>query len=235
MTRINCAYGPCAYGPAARPTVLPPQEDSGCHNGCRAQEPDYHQRAIVRRAAGLHESGGRAGCHGANATGSPLGPSLASNRWLWSDGSYAGVLRAITEAFPSPNNIATDAAAGRSLTHCRASIRGRGIHLEHQPSVSDSGRWQALLGDLSSAQLGGRGAAAGRARRRGDTVHPLTTLTGRIRVVLRLAVTFSSTRRNGEFTVVISQKAVGPEHCATRCSRRLSAVHDITRPSGTYV
>ena len=97
MTRINCAYGP-----AARPTVLPPQEDSGCHNGCRAREPDYHQRAIVRRAAGLHESGGRAGCHGANATGSPLGPSLASNRWLWSDGSYAGVLRAITEGVSQP-------------------------------------------------------------------------------------------------------------------------------------
>ncbi len=42
------------------------------------------------------------GCHGANATGSPLGPSLTSKKWLWSDGSYAGILKAIKEGVPQP-------------------------------------------------------------------------------------------------------------------------------------
>jgi glucose/arabinose dehydrogenase/mono/diheme cytochrome c family protein len=42
------------------------------------------------------------GCHGANATGSPLGPNLTSRKWLWSEGSYAGVLKAIREGVPHP-------------------------------------------------------------------------------------------------------------------------------------
>jgi len=43
-----------------------------------------------------------AGCHGANATGTPLGPSLRSNKWLWSDGSYAGIAKVITVGVPNP-------------------------------------------------------------------------------------------------------------------------------------
>jgi glucose/arabinose dehydrogenase/mono/diheme cytochrome c family protein len=43
-----------------------------------------------------------AGCHGANAAGSPLGPNLTSAKWLWSDGSYAGILKAIREGVPNP-------------------------------------------------------------------------------------------------------------------------------------
>src|SRR5262249_42503908 len=36
------------------------------------------------------ETGGAScvGCHGANATGSPLGPDLTSGKWLWTNGSY---------------------------------------------------------------------------------------------------------------------------------------------------
>ncbi len=43
-----------------------------------------------------------AGCHGTNATGSPLGPNLTSGKWLWSDGSYAGILKSIREGVPNP-------------------------------------------------------------------------------------------------------------------------------------
>jgi mono/diheme cytochrome c family protein len=43
-----------------------------------------------------------AGCHGADGTGSPLGPSLASGKWLWSDGSLAGILKVITDGVPQP-------------------------------------------------------------------------------------------------------------------------------------
>ena len=43
-----------------------------------------------------------AGCHAANATGSPLGPNLTSGKWLWSDGSYAGILKTIREGVPNP-------------------------------------------------------------------------------------------------------------------------------------
>jgi glucose/arabinose dehydrogenase/mono/diheme cytochrome c family protein len=42
------------------------------------------------------------GCHGANGTGSPLGPDLTKNKWLWSDGSFAGILKVITNGVPQP-------------------------------------------------------------------------------------------------------------------------------------
>ncbi|HVB37366.1 MAG TPA: c-type cytochrome [Vicinamibacterales bacterium] len=44
------------------------------------------------------------GCHGGNAQGTPLGPSLTGNQWLWSDGSYAGIAKAIADGVPQPKN-----------------------------------------------------------------------------------------------------------------------------------
>ena len=59
-----------------------------------------------------------AGCHGANATGSPLGPGLKSGKWLWSDGSYAGILKTIREGVPSPKEYRSPmpAKGGAELT-----------------------------------------------------------------------------------------------------------------------
>jgi glucose/arabinose dehydrogenase/mono/diheme cytochrome c family protein len=59
-----------------------------------------------------------AGCHGADATGSPLGPGLTSKKWLWSDGSYAGILKTIREGVPNPKEYrsAMPAKGGADLT-----------------------------------------------------------------------------------------------------------------------
>ena len=43
-----------------------------------------------------------AGCHGANLTGTPLGPNLTGKKWLWSDGSYAGIQKTLKEGVPQP-------------------------------------------------------------------------------------------------------------------------------------
>jgi len=50
------------------------------------------------------EVGGAActGCHGADGAGTPLGPSLADNQWLWSDGSVAGIASTITQGVMQP-------------------------------------------------------------------------------------------------------------------------------------
>jgi len=42
------------------------------------------------------------GCHGGRGTGSPLGPSLTAKKWLWSDGSYAGILKTIRDGVTQP-------------------------------------------------------------------------------------------------------------------------------------
>jgi glucose/arabinose dehydrogenase/mono/diheme cytochrome c family protein len=64
-----------------------------------------------------------AGCHGVNATGTPLGPDLASGKWLWSDGTYAGILRVITDGVPEPKQYrnAMPPLGGAPLTPEQAS------------------------------------------------------------------------------------------------------------------
>ncbi|MGC2401556.1 MAG: c-type cytochrome [Acidobacteriaceae bacterium] len=43
-----------------------------------------------------------AGCHGASAKGSALGPDLTDQKWLWSDGSYPAIAKTITEGVMQP-------------------------------------------------------------------------------------------------------------------------------------
>jgi len=44
------------------------------------------------------------GCHGDNGEGTPLGPPLAgtNKKWLWSDGSFAGIAKTITDGVSQP-------------------------------------------------------------------------------------------------------------------------------------
>jgi len=44
------------------------------------------------------------GCHGESAQGTPLGPNLTDNKWLWSNGSYAGIAKTITDGVSQPKN-----------------------------------------------------------------------------------------------------------------------------------
>jgi len=50
------------------------------------------------------EVGGAActGCHGIDGAGTPLGPNLTDNQWLWSDGSVAGIASTITQGVMVP-------------------------------------------------------------------------------------------------------------------------------------
>lgn len=43
-----------------------------------------------------------AGCHGSSGQGSPVGPSLSSGKWLWSDGSFDAIKKTITEGVAEP-------------------------------------------------------------------------------------------------------------------------------------
>jgi glucose/arabinose dehydrogenase/mono/diheme cytochrome c family protein len=42
------------------------------------------------------------GCHGSSGAGTPLGPDLTDKKWLWSDGSYAGIAKTITDGVMQP-------------------------------------------------------------------------------------------------------------------------------------
>jgi glucose/arabinose dehydrogenase len=59
------------------------------------------------------------GCHGASASGGALGPDLTHNKWLWSDGSYVGIAKTITDGVPQPKNYRSPMPplGGSQLTH----------------------------------------------------------------------------------------------------------------------
>ncbi len=58
------------------------------------------------------------GCHGSSASGTPLGPPLIKDKWLWSDGSWTGIARTITAgvALPKQYRTAMPAMGGAQLT-----------------------------------------------------------------------------------------------------------------------
>jgi glucose/arabinose dehydrogenase/mono/diheme cytochrome c family protein len=44
------------------------------------------------------------GCHGSDGKGTPLGPDLTSGKYVWSDGSLAGIQKTISTGVPNPKN-----------------------------------------------------------------------------------------------------------------------------------
>lgn len=61
------------------------------------------QVALGGRIYRGEEAGGTcAGCHGGDAGGGPIGPSLTSGKWSWSDGSLSGLKTTIAKGVPEP-------------------------------------------------------------------------------------------------------------------------------------
>jgi len=107
----KAAYRPCPSLTASPGTVMqahakPPE---GTH-------PDAGATALPVPPGATHEmvslgdrifhgqvAGGMCtACHGPNGAGSPLGPDLTKNKWLWSDGSWDGIAKTITNGVMQP-------------------------------------------------------------------------------------------------------------------------------------
>jgi glucose/arabinose dehydrogenase/mono/diheme cytochrome c family protein len=63
------------------------------------------------------------GCHGENGTGTTLGSDLTKNKWLWSDGSWAGITKTVTNGVAKPKHYRSPmpAMGGSQLTPDQAS------------------------------------------------------------------------------------------------------------------
>jgi len=98
-----CPSAASPAGPIAEPSAKPPE---GTHAEAGVSVPEGATRQMVVLGDRIYHGqvGGAAcsGCHGANGTGSPLGPDLTKKNWLWSDGSYAGIRKTIEEGVPHP-------------------------------------------------------------------------------------------------------------------------------------
>jgi glucose/arabinose dehydrogenase/mono/diheme cytochrome c family protein len=98
-----CPSATAPAGNVADAVATPPE---GTHPDAGSAIPEGATREMVTLGDQIYHGqvGGAAcaGCHGASATGSPLGPDLTGKKWLWSDGSFAGILKSITEGVPKP-------------------------------------------------------------------------------------------------------------------------------------
>lgn len=58
------------------------------------------------------------GCHGAQVSGTPLGPDLTDREWLWSDGSVNGIAKSISQGVSQPKSYRNPmpAMGGTQLT-----------------------------------------------------------------------------------------------------------------------
>jgi cbb3-type cytochrome c oxidase subunit III len=80
------------------------------------------------------------GCHGSSAGGSPLGPNLTGNRWLWSDGTYTGIAATIRVGVMHPKNYRAPmpAMGGAHLTADQVSAVAAYVWALSQPSADAS-------------------------------------------------------------------------------------------------
>jgi glucose/arabinose dehydrogenase/mono/diheme cytochrome c family protein len=107
----NITPCPNATAPAGNPVALaaaPPEgthPDAGAAANTLPVPPGANQEIVALGDRIFHGEIAEAactGCHGDTGQGTPLGPDLTGKKWLWSDGSYAGIKKTITEGVAQP-------------------------------------------------------------------------------------------------------------------------------------
>jgi glucose/arabinose dehydrogenase/mono/diheme cytochrome c family protein len=102
---------PSATAPAGNPVEVAAQPPEGTHpdagaaaNNLPVPEGATREMVVLGKRIYRGQVGGAActGCHGEHGEGTPLGPALTSKKWLWSDGSYPGIAKTITEGVSQP-------------------------------------------------------------------------------------------------------------------------------------
>jgi glucose/arabinose dehydrogenase/mono/diheme cytochrome c family protein len=107
----NVTPCPNLTAPAGNPVEVAAQPPEGTHPDAGAAAtnlpvPQGATREMVVLGERIYRGqvGGAActGCHGDSGQGTPLGPDLTGKKWLWSDGSYAGIAKTISEGVSQP-------------------------------------------------------------------------------------------------------------------------------------
>jgi glucose/arabinose dehydrogenase len=96
--------GDVAAAPANPPEGTNPDAGKPASTGGRIPKGATRQMVALGERIYRGQVGGAActGCHGESAQGSTLGPDLTGKKWLWSDGSFAGIAKTITDGVAQP-------------------------------------------------------------------------------------------------------------------------------------
>jgi glucose/arabinose dehydrogenase/mono/diheme cytochrome c family protein len=105
---VACPSPTESPGPIAAASAKPPEgthPDAGSDTGALNAPPGATPAMVALGSRVYHGQVGGAsctGCHGADGKGSTLGPDLTSGKWLWSNGSYAGISATIAQGVAQP-------------------------------------------------------------------------------------------------------------------------------------
>jgi mono/diheme cytochrome c family protein len=102
---------PSAAAPAGAVVKTAAQApESGGSDAAVALPPGVTKQTIALGNRVYHGEVGGAGCtgcHGDAGNGTPIGPDLSGKKFLWSDGSFAGLMKVIQEGVTKPKNYRT--------------------------------------------------------------------------------------------------------------------------------
>jgi glucose/arabinose dehydrogenase/mono/diheme cytochrome c family protein len=142
-TFTPCPSASAPAGDIVAVAAKPPEDthpDAGAAASASLPVPQGATREMVALGDRIYHGqvGGAAcvGCHGATGMGSPLGPSLTGKKWLWSDGSYAGIAKTITDGVAQPKQYRSPMPpmGGAQLTPDQVSALAAYVWgLSHQP------------------------------------------------------------------------------------------------------
>jgi mono/diheme cytochrome c family protein len=111
-TFTPCPSPSAPAGPIVKVAAKPPEgthPDAGA--AAKASLPEGMTQEMVALGDRIYRAqvGGATcmTCHGETAKGSPLGPDLTTNKWLWSDGSYTGIAKTIRQGVMKPKQYRT--------------------------------------------------------------------------------------------------------------------------------
>jgi glucose/arabinose dehydrogenase len=113
---------PSATAPAGAVVKTAANPPEGTNPDAGAALPTGVTKSMIALGRRIYngEVGGAActGCHGDSGKGSTVGPDLTSKKWLWSDGSFAGIQKTITEGVSKPKKYRSvmPAKGGAELT-----------------------------------------------------------------------------------------------------------------------
>jgi glucose/arabinose dehydrogenase/cytochrome c5 len=107
---VPCPSATDSPGPSAAAQARPPEgthPDAGSATAGLSAPPGATPAMVALGDRVYHGQVAGAtctGCHGNDAKGSPLGPDLTANKWLWSNGSYAGIAATVAGGVAHPKN-----------------------------------------------------------------------------------------------------------------------------------
>ena len=119
---IPCPSNSAPAGKMVSPAAQPPEDITA-----NLPVPEGSSREMVTLGYRIYQGqvGGASctGCHGAKGAGSSLGPDLTKKTRMWSDGSFAGILKVITDGVPQPKQYRSPMPpmGGANLSDAQAS------------------------------------------------------------------------------------------------------------------